>query len=183
MKKIFILSIILFSIYLLYPQNAFRLHVIPNSNATEDLIIKLKVSNEIEKYITTLTKDSKTKKESYNIISQNIDEITKCANTFLSKNNIDYFAYVDIGNKEYNSKQSHTIYQNKGNYDFLEISLGNGLGDNYFNLIFPDKKSIINLKSLENILPNISNIYMNDKNNSTKEEKIYKSKILEFFKF
>ncbi|MEG2310596.1 MAG: stage II sporulation protein R [Clostridia bacterium] len=179
-------SIIILSTYIslkLYNQNklsneAFRLHVVANSNDINDQILKLKVSNKIELYITDIIKNCNNKQAIYIKISENINQILNIANTELRKNNIDYSCKIKLGKINYEEKENIYIKMDKSAYDSVQILLGNANGNNYWNLIFPDKKNIQNLSSLENILPNISKLY---ENNQIIEEKEYTFKVIEIF--
>lgn len=162
-------------------EDTFRLHVVANSNNVQDQIVKLKVANKIESYVNSLINNPNLNKlEVYKIIYNNMDTILTISNNELKENNINYASTAKLGKINYEEKENIHESMQEGSYDSLQILLGKAEGKNYWNLIFPNKDNIQNLKGLENVLPGISDIYTNDDNN-IKEEKTYSFKILEIF--
>lgn len=164
-------------------ENTFRLHVVANSNDLNDQIIKLKIVDKIENYLNTLlNKTDISKDEVYDIIYNNIDEILKISNKELEKNNIDYTTNIKLGKINYDEKEDIYLSMEKGSYDSLQVLLGKAEGENYWNLVFPNKDNIQNLKGLENVLPGLTDIYEEDNFEETNEEKIYTFKLIEILK-
>lgn len=162
-------------------ENTFRLHVVANSNNTEDQIIKLKIADKIESYINSLTNNTNlTKNEVYKIIYNNINEIITLSNNELKENNFIYTSSAKLGKINYEEKNNIYESMEEGSYDSLQILLGKAEGKNYWNLIFPNKENIQNLEGLENILPGITDIY-EETNSNSNEEKVYSFKIFEIF--
>jgi len=183
-----IFSIILLSLYTsigLYNKtkandNYFRLHVVANSDSTDDQIIKLKIANKIEKYINNLlNKQDITKQEVYNTIYTNMDKILLISNNELKENNINYMSQAKLGRINYEEKENIYTTMDEGTYDSVQILLGDAKGKNYWNLIFPNKENIKNLEGLENILPGISDLYSDETLVEEKENKTYSFKFLE----
>lgn len=106
-------------------KNVFRLHVIANSNNEEDQNLKYKVRDSIIKYMNNLCINSKSKEETIQIVTNNIEEFTKIANKTISDNGFNYSAYIEIGNFEFPTKKYGDISFPAGYYDALEIKLGN----------------------------------------------------------
>lgn len=162
-------------------EDTFRLHIVANSNNVQDQIVKLKVANKIESYINSLINNTNLNKlELYKTIYNNMDTILTISNNELKENNINYASTAKLGKINYEEKENIYESMQEGSYDSLQILLGKAEGKNYWNLIFPNKDNIQNLKGLENVLPGISDIYTNDDNN-IKEEKTYSFKIFEIF--
>lgn len=186
---IFVASVIILSLYTsvgLYNKskenkNTFRLHVVANSNNVNDQVVKLKVADKVEGYISTLlNKSDLTKQEVYNSIYSNIDEILLIANNELKDNNADYVSKAKLGKINYEEKENIYTTMDEGSYDSLQILLGKAEGKNYWNLIFPNKENVKKLEGLENVLPGITDIY-EDEENLDKEvnDKEYTFKFLE----
>jgi stage II sporulation protein R len=171
---IFIFSLIILNTFIvlnIYKQkciedNSFRLHVVANSNTTNDLIEKLKISEKITEYINSLELGS-TKEKTIDTIQKNLQNILQVANRNLKDDSVNYTAYAKIGKISYDEKINTYVTMPKGNYDSLQIILGEGKGSNFWSLIFPSKKNIQNLEPLESILPGISKIYGDDNINQT----------------
>ena len=114
MKKFFskfLLIIILFLIYILIhcklyanstfnelSQNIFRFHIIAKTDTKKDQQLKLKIRDEIIKYLNSKTKNCKTKKEVIEITSLNITKLQEIAVKTIKDNNFDYNVTLEIGN-------------------------------------------------------------------------------------
>ena len=163
--------------------NTFRLHVVANSNNLSDQIIKLKVANKIESYLNTLlNKTDISKGDVYNVIYTNVDEILSISNKELEENKIDYTTNIKIGKINYEEKEDIYMSMEKGSYDSLQVLLGKAEGKNYWNLVFPNKDNIQNLKGLENVLPGLTDIYEEENFEKINEEKVYTFKFIEILK-
>jgi len=163
--------------------NTFRLHVVANSNNLSDQIIKLKVANKIESYLNTLlNKTDISKGDVYNVIYNNVDEILSISNKELEENKIDYTTNIKIGKINYEEKEDIYMSMEKGSYDSLQVLLGKAEGKNYWNLVFPNKDNIQNLKGLENVLPGLTDIYEEENFEKINEEKVYTFKFIEILK-
>jgi stage II sporulation protein R len=186
-----VFSIILLSLYTsisLYNknkiiENSFRLHVVANSNDIEDQIIKLKVVDKVEEYISSLlSKENITKQEVYNTIYNNMDKILSISNNELKKENMDYISTAKLGKINYQKKENIYTTMDAGSYDSIQILLGKAEGKNYWNLIFPRKENIKKLEGFENILPGISDIYEDENSKEKTTDKTYSFKLLEVIK-
>jgi stage II sporulation protein R len=164
-------------------EDIFRLHVVANSNSTDDQIVKLKISDKIENYIKNNISNISNKDELVTALKNNSNSILELANNTLKENNKDYSSTLKIGKIDYDNKYSLNLDMEAGNYYSIQLVLGDGNGKNFWSLIFPNKNNIKNLKSYETILPNLSNIYSEEDDEETEEnnneEKIYCSKIVE----
>lgn len=156
-----------------------RLHVVANSNLLEDQIIKLKIYEKVNDYIQNIANKTNSKNELISKIIENKDEILEISNEQLTKSNKNYSSTLKVGSMYYDKKQSVFLDMEKGTYDSINITLGNGEGKNIWTLIMPNKEDMDNLSNLDTILPGISNIY---KDNSNSKEKVYGFKILEMIK-
>ena len=155
-----------------------RIHVVANSNDIPDQIIKLKVSEVIENYISTLNLENKNSEEILNILNSNKENILYLANNELKNNNVNYNSIVSIGRIYYDENKENAIYSmDKGYYNSIKISLGKASGKNFWNFIAPNKKNLERLKKYETILPGINSFSCNNESNIN-----YKSKILELLK-
>lgn len=78
--------------------NIFRLHIVANSDTTEDQELKLKVRDNIIKYLKEKTINCKNKQEVMDVTSQNIKELQKIAIETIKENGYDYNVTLEIGN-------------------------------------------------------------------------------------
>lgn len=121
-------------------QNYFRIHVVANSNSSEDQNLKLKVANNIQKKIQTLLETEKptTKEDTKEIITANIQELLNVAKDTLTKENQTYDITANIGNIQYDKKQNAKIQMAKGKYDSVRFVIGEGKGENFWSLLYPN---------------------------------------------
>lgn len=145
-RKIFllILIIVLLSIYKLnnqvsiIPDSAIRLRVIPNSNNPEDIYIKEKVKDYLEKDIYSLTKDTTSIEDARSIINKSIPTIENNINNIFSENDYNLPYQVNYGNNYFPEKTYQGITYEEGYYESLVISIGESKGDNFWCVLFPN---------------------------------------------
>lgn len=193
------LLIILFSFYIFFSaffyvkhisnnleNNIFRLHIIANSNNTDDQEIKYLVRNNIIDYMNKLCINSTNKNEIIKIVSDNLDNFETIANQTLKDNNFPYSATVEIGNFKFPTKNYSNITFPAGYYDALKIRLGNANGQNWWCVLYPSLCFINNQTSFpqksDSILKsNLSNEEYSIISESNNPIYKFKFKIIELF--
>ena len=199
MKKRILFFIILFSLYIFIScyfyavnnsigleDNIFRLHIIANSDSEEDQYLKYKVRDNIISYMNKLCKNSSSKEETIEIAQNHINDFKQIADKTISDNNFNYTSTVEIGNYEFPTKYYGDITLPSGNYDALEIKLGNSSGKNWWCVLYP---SLCFVDVSSGIVPDSSK--ENLKNSLSQEEYAlisedtptykFKFKLIEFF--
>lgn len=139
MKKIIIvLSIIMMFVLfnqkkdnIVIPNDAIRYRIIANSDSDTDQKTKWDINKEVLPIIVDVMTNSKTKEESKENILNNIDKIDQRLNQF----DIDY--NVNYGYNYFPSKTYSNVRYKEGYYESLVITLGNGLGNNWWCVLFP----------------------------------------------
>lgn len=117
--------------------NIFRLHILANSDSTEDQNLKLIVRDAIIKYIEEINNSSTTKKETISIVSSHIKDIENIAKQTIEKHGYNYEVSLEIGNFYFPTKNYGNISLPSGNYDALRINIGNAEGQNWWCSLFP----------------------------------------------
>lgn len=139
MKKI-IISLFIVTILLLVnkndtkvliPDNAIRFRIIANSNSIEDQKEKIEIRNELEPIIADILNNSDSKEETKNEIDLNMNEINNVINKYNSNYDINY------GLNYFPEKNYKKVTYKAGNYESLVVTLGDGLGDNWWCVLFP----------------------------------------------
>ena len=118
-------------------QNIFRLHIIANSNNIEDQNLKLKVRDNIIKYINNISKDFSSKQEIIDEVSNNISTIQKLVEETIKENNFNYSVSIEIGNFYFPTKYYGNISLPAGMYDAIKIKIGKAEGENWWCSLFP----------------------------------------------
>lgn len=159
MKKILIVLVVLtmFLIYnevkekpIIIPDTAIRLRVIPNSNTSLDQNMK----NQVKKY---LEQDTYKKLENINnindarkIINNNLDNIDKSINNIFKKNNYNMDYNINFGYNYFPEKEYKQVKYKEGYYESIVIRIGNGKGDNWWCVLFPNL-CLVDLENNEQI--------------------------------
>lgn len=140
MKKIIVIIIALVIGVLLYkkddfviiPNESIRIRIIANSDNIEDLVEKKRLKEQIEDDIYKITKDADSLEEARSLINDNLKNIDA-----IIKNNIDLDYTIDYGVNYFPKKVYRGVLYEAGNYESLVITLGSGLGENWWCVLFP----------------------------------------------
>lgn len=179
---IFIFSFIILNLYIgikfilkqNYIDNFIRLHVVANSNSIDDQIDKFKVSEKLTNYINTLNLPNNiSNEELLSILNTKSNELLTIANSTSN-----YNSTLKIGTIHYDEKQNVIYDMPSGNYDSVQVILGNGKGKNIWSFISPNEENMQNLQNYESIIPGISKLY--DNNYTTQKD--YSFKVVEIIK-
>ena len=112
-----------------------RLHVVANSDTSEDQALKLKVRNRILNEAGIMPQgDIDT--VSYEIC-KNIELIKKCAEDEVQKNGYNYDVKVSYGLSDFPDKKYGNIVLPEGKYQALKIEIGEAKGQNWWCVMFP----------------------------------------------
>lgn len=140
MKKIIVIIIAVIIGVLLYkkddfviiPNESIRIRIIANSDNIEDLVEKKHLKEQIEDDIYNLTKDADSLEEARSLINDNLKNIDT-----IIKSNIDVDYSIDYGINYFPKKVYRGVLYEAGNYESLVITLGSGLGENWWCVLFP----------------------------------------------
>jgi stage II sporulation protein R len=118
-------------------QDFIRIHIRANSNSELDQAIKHRVKDSIIDFLTPLLAETNSKQEAYAVINTNLSGITARACGILKSSNIPYSASAKLCQEEFPSRAYGDVVLEKGIYDSLIITLGEGQGDNWWCVAFP----------------------------------------------
>ncbi len=113
------------------PSDAIRIRVIANSNTIEDQELKKEVKTELEKYLYKKLKNVDSVENADKIINKEIPKIKNIVNKYTSDYTLKY------GMNYFPKKEYKGIIYDEGDYKSLVITLGNGLGNNWWCVLFP----------------------------------------------
>lgn len=117
--------------------SVFRLHVIANSDSSEDQNLKYIVRDKVLAYINSISSNENSKEDVISLANQNIDEIQKIAENTIHENGYDYSVKLNIGNFAFPTKTYGDISFPAGYYDALKIEIGEAKGQNWWCVMFP----------------------------------------------
>jgi len=117
--------------------NVVRLHVLANSNSDADQALKLKVRDKVVEYLNIELTGSKSADESLTKISERLKKIETLSNETLANEGSKFKAVAVIGNFDFPVKSYGNITLPSGNYRALRIIIGEGVGANWWCVLFP----------------------------------------------
>ena len=165
----------------------FRLHIIANSDSANDQELKLKIRDEIIKYMNSLIskEENLSKQNIINICNDNLIEFENIAKKVILDNGLNYPVKASISNSLFPTKEDGNISLPAGNYDALKIEIGNASGQNWWCSLFPPlcfidiSSGIISEEGEEYLKENLSSEELSVVTEDSKDVKL-KFKIIEF---
>lgn len=145
-KTIFIVSMIMIIYYLIgiscseilkIPDEAIRLRIIPNSNSSRDQEVKSVVKKEIQEYMATVLQKVDNIDMSRTVISSKLPEISNKIDSIFDQEKYDLTYKINFGLNYFPDKEYKGIKYDAGNYESLVITIGEGMGDNWWCVLFP----------------------------------------------
>ena len=164
----------------------FRLHVIANSDTSEDQLLKYKVRDKIISYMKTISEDASTKEAVRLEALNHKNELEDLAKQVIHENGYNYDVKVKIGNFSFPTKTYGDISLPAGYYDAIRIEIGSASGQNWWCVMFPPlcfvdvTSGVVPDESKELIKDNLSNEEYNLLSNNTSDIKL-KFKLVELF--
>ena len=147
MKKVIMLITMCITLYVIIgnvvakndiiPEEAIRIRVIANSNSDYDQSIKIKVKEQVEKDMYNLLKDKKNLEEVRNTIKGNLEQEKRNISTILKQEEYELPFEINYGYNYFPEKEFKGIKYKEGYYESLVVTLGEGLGDNWWCVLFP----------------------------------------------
>ena len=113
-----------------------RLHVLANSDSTEDQALKLKVRDSILEYSRTLGEfeDVKSAEAKYSAEMDNIRDIAKAV---IEKEGYSYPVEVSLGYEYYPTRVYEDVSLPAGEYLSLRVMIGGAEGENWWCVLYP----------------------------------------------
>lgn len=146
MKKIIpILSILMLLSFgntkeetIVIPQEAIRFRVIANSDSTIDQQTKMTVKRGVQQELYESVRNAKTIEEARKITKERLGNYQNLVEKILTENNqSDTNIKINYGQNYFPEKLYHGVLYPEGKYESLVITLGNGLGKNWWCVLFP----------------------------------------------
>lgn len=114
-----------------------RIHIRANSNDSADQTVKLKVRDEITKYLNREIGDARSFSEAYAGIEARLGEIERIGASVLGREGYDYGCRARLNEEFFPTRAYENVVVNSGYYDALIVELGSGKGDNWWCVIYP----------------------------------------------
>ena len=114
-----------------------RIHIRANSNAYYDQEIKYEVRDLVVNYLTPLVSNCTSKVQVLNVIENEKSSVKALIDQLLTKNGYNYRAKISVRNENFPSRVYEGLTLQAGYYDALIIELGDGVGDNWWCVVYP----------------------------------------------
>lgn len=114
-----------------------RFHVIANSDKDEDQNLKLKVRDEVLKYMQPKLNKSQSLDESRKILKEYDSKVKEITKKVIKENGYDYKVETTLGQENFPEKSYGNITLPQGEYEAYRIIIGNGNGHNWWCVMFP----------------------------------------------
>lgn len=138
MKKIIVFLFVLTIIYIskseeeiIIPTNSIRYRIIANSDSTKDQMLKMNIKEKLDEEILPILSDSNSIEDSRLLIKDNLDNIKDIVSKYTDDFDVNY------GKNYFPEKTYKGISYDAGNYESLVITLGSGLGKNWWCVLYP----------------------------------------------
>lgn len=115
-----------------------RFHVLANSDAECDQAVKEEVRDAVGTYLQPLLEESDSLEETKQIIARNLKAVVKTAKDTLEENGYDYEVTARITNVNFPEKTYGSYTFPKGEYEALQIVIGEGKGQNWWCVLYPN---------------------------------------------
>lgn len=115
-----------------------RFHVLANSDSQADQSVKLKVRDEIGRYMKGNMGQVENLTECIQATEEKLPEITRIAEEVLKREGFSYPASARVGTVDFPEKQYGSYTFPGGSYKALQITLGEGEGHNWWCVMYPN---------------------------------------------
>jgi len=167
--------------------SVFRLHVIANSDSSEDQALKYKVRDKLLEYMNTLCENIITKQDAIIMVENHKQDFENIALDVIRNEGFNYPVNINIGNFQFPTKTYGDISLPAGMYDALRVEIGNAIGQNWWCVMFPSlcfidiSSGIVEEDSKTMLKNNLSDESYTVISDNTSNIVKFKFKILEFF--
>ena len=115
-----------------------RFHVLANSDSEADQNVKKQVRDAVGAYIEPYLLECENIEETRATVNDHMDEIIAVSKETLAANGFTYGASAELTHTDFPEKTYGDYTFPKGNYEALEITLGDGAGHNWWCVLYPN---------------------------------------------
>ena len=118
-------------------ENIVRIRVIANSNSETDQTVKLLVRDRLLESSKELFSPCKSEEEAVTVAENNLSLFKREADALLSEENFGYEAKAELRREFFPTREYDGFTLPAGEYDTLVVTLGDGGGENWWCVMFP----------------------------------------------
>ncbi len=119
------------------PSEAIRFRVIASSNSAEDQSLKKEITANIYKEFTKLNLEDSNINNIRNTIKSQVPLVESIVENTLEEKKLTKQYNVNYGLNYFPEKEYKGVIYPEGEYESLVVTLGDGLGDNFWCVLFP----------------------------------------------
>lgn len=119
------------------PKEAIRFRVIANSNTKEDQNLKKQITANIYEEFAKLNYTDKNLNSARTIIKNEVPIVENIVAQTLKERNLEKEYNVNYGLNYFPEKEYKGVVYPEGEYESLVVTLGDGLGENFWCVLFP----------------------------------------------
>lgn len=121
----------------LFLEDAIRFRVIANSNSSGDQEIKREVASVLEEEISSRLTSAEDINDARYILASSLPEFENIVNETLVNNKVQSTFKINYGMNYFPEKTYMGVAYPEGEYESLVVTLGDGMGDNWWCVLFP----------------------------------------------
>ena len=114
-----------------------RLHVIANSDETEDQTLKKEVKDQVVTYLRSKMNQAATIQAARQVICQEMDALKQIAEKKIRQEGYDYPVTVSLGTTYFPVKEYGDMAFPAGDYEALRVQIGESKGRNWWCVMYP----------------------------------------------
>ena len=115
-----------------------RFHILANSDSDKDQKVKEKVRDAIGNYLAPQLENARDRSDTKNIVTTHMGDIVTVAEETLEKEGYSYGASARLATVDFPVKTYGSYTFPAGEYEALEITLGEGNGHNWWCVLYPN---------------------------------------------
>ncbi len=118
-------------------ENTLRLHVLANSDSTEDQTLKLLVRDALVEETARLSVGCSNLSDAKKVYAENLDDLQTVAESVIRNEGKTDKVKVELSEEYYPERQYGNIRLPSGRYNSLKVSIGESDGQNWWCVLFP----------------------------------------------
>lgn len=118
-------------------ENVIRFHVVANSDSEADQTVKLQIRDAVVEYLQPVLAELPSAEEAKAWLEEHLEELKAVADRILTENGFSETATVTVQKEAFDTRQYDTFTMPAGVYDALRITVGEGKGQNWWCVVFP----------------------------------------------
>lgn len=114
-----------------------RLHILANSDSTADQTVKLQVRDALTEATAGWLDQATTQEEALTLAKEQLPRLQTVAQQTVQAAGADYPVKVELNRVYFTTRQYDTLTLPAGMYDAVQVTLGEGKGQNWWCVAFP----------------------------------------------